>query len=106
MTVSTPFTVCKKGNENIAGTAIGVELLQVNGKLISKVAVLWDDLRTPAPSFHDPADLEWLAIPTLDVLDPETMLENAMAAIAEQAGEQEEEAVTEIEVQPSTTPVN
>lgn len=106
MTVTTPFTVCKKGNENIAGTAIGVELLQVNGKLISKVAVLWDDLRTPAPSFHDPSDLEWLSIPTLDVLDPETMLENAMAAIAEQAGEQEEEASTEIEVQPSTAPVN
>jgi len=108
MTISTPFTVCKKGNENIAGTAIGVELLQLNGKLISKVAVLWDDMRAPAPSFHDPSDLEWLAIPTLDALDPETMLENAMAAIAEQAGLQteSEETGTEVEVQASTTPVN
>lgn len=107
MTISTPFTVCKKGNENIAGTAIGVELLQVNGKLISKVAVLWDDLRTPSPSFHDPADLEWLAIPTLDALDPETMLENAMAAIAEQAGMTEEpEVVDEVQVESSAVPVN
>lgn len=83
--ISTPYTVCKKGNENIAGTAIGVELLQLNGKLVSKVAVLWDDLRTPAPSFHDPADLEWLGIPTLDALDPEAMLEQAMNAFTEQA---------------------
>jgi hypothetical protein len=106
MTISTPYTVCKKGNESIAGTAIGVELLQVNGKLISKVAVLWDDMRSPAPSFHDPADLEWLSIPTLDALDPEAMLESAMAAIAEQASEQEQ-AVQEIEVESSKSlPVN
>jgi hypothetical protein len=107
MTISTPYTVCKKGNESIAGTAIGVELLQVNGKLISKVAVLWDDMRTPAPSFHDPSDLEWLNIPTLEALDPEAMLENAMAAIAEQAEAQgQEESVAEISVESSQTPVN
>lgn len=107
MTISTPYTVCKKGNENIQGTAIGVELLQLNGKLVSKVAVLWDELRTPAPSFHDPSDLEWLGIPTLDALDPETMLENAMAAITAQTEELEEASEpTEIKVESSTVPVN
>jgi len=104
--ISTPYTVCKKGNENIQGTAIGVELLQLNGKLVSKVAVLWDELRTPAPSFHDPADLEWLGIPTLDALDPEAMIENAMAAMNAQI-EEAEEQVKEIQVESSTEiPVN
>jgi len=64
-------------------------------------------MRSPAPSFHDPSDLEWLSIPTLDALDPETMLENAMAAIAEQAGvEIQEEKVTEIPVESSAAQVN
>lgn len=108
--ISTPYTVCKKGNENIQGTAIGVELLQFNGKLVSKVAVLWDELRSPAPSFHDPADLEWLGIPTLDALDPEAMLENAMAAITAQAGITEEteevEEGNELKVETTSLPVN
>lgn len=72
-----PFTVCIKGNENCTGIAIDTFLQTIVNSTtgtvsqIPMVAVLWDNesMRSPAPSFHAPKDLEWLTVP--GIIEPE-----------------------------------
>lgn len=94
--LTVPFTVCLKANQEIEGTAVGLTMLQKGEKHIPKVMVLWDDdsRRSPAPSFHDPAELEWLDIPTLSALEGSL----ALAEMARQAQEGQEEEAAEPEV--------
>lgn len=75
----TPFIVCLKENNDQIGTAISehvvtlpVVVKDANGedtmttKVTPLVGVLWDDIRSPSPSYHDPSELEWLSIPSMD----------------------------------------
>lgn len=72
-----PVTVASKENENQQGTIVSEHLNFIdheetlpNGQTVVKklpvavVGVCWHDeaLRTPAISYHDPADLVWLEI--------------------------------------------
>lgn len=37
----------------------------------SVVGVLWDEIRSPAPSYHRPEELVWLSVPAIDSVDGE-----------------------------------
>lgn len=59
--------VCRlKANPKQEGIAIDKDILQINeGDVIVPkimISVLWFDVRSPAPCFHEPQELEWLAI--------------------------------------------
>lgn len=34
-------------------------------KISSMIGVLWDEVRSPAPSYHDPSELIWLSVPDI-----------------------------------------
>lgn len=63
-------------NEEFTGRAINEHLLPVPDETSSTgiriqpmISVLWDDHRSPSPSYHSPEELHWLAVPELDVLE-------------------------------------
>lgn len=60
-----PFmTVNPETGENIQG-------------LLSKIAVLWEQRRTPSPSFHAPEELTWLELEGIDTDDDDADLLDA-----------------------------
>lgn len=74
------FTCCLvqngQPNEDITGTAISEHLLPVADPSSSSglryeasIGVLWDDHRTPSPSYHKPEELYHLGIPELDSIE-------------------------------------
>jgi len=81
------FTVClittdESGqaqiNEEFTGVAISEHLVptpdESSGtgvRFQAMIGVLWDDHRSPSPSYHAPDELHWLAIPELEADEDE-----------------------------------
>jgi hypothetical protein len=75
-----PFIVSKKNQEEETGVAISEHVLVLPDpsaenpagfKLKAILGVLWDDNRTPAPSYHDPSELVWITVPGVTEDDDE-----------------------------------
>jgi hypothetical protein len=72
-----PFIVKLKKDPNCTGVAISEQthpLPDESGQKIvlrAVVAVLWDNQRSPAPSYHSPDELLWEDIPQLTALQDE-----------------------------------
>lgn len=65
-----PFIVSKRDNVEETGVAISEHVLVMqdpakpNGETLKAViGVLWDDNRSPSPSYHDPNELVWITVP-------------------------------------------
>ena len=74
MSALTPIVVTLKSDSEVFGTVVSEHLLQLqtkDGKLTysCKLGVCWDDKRVPAISYHDPEELEWISIPSMDQED-------------------------------------
>lgn len=81
------FTVClvtkdENGlpqlNEEFTGVAISEHLVptpdESSGtgvRFQAMVGVLWDDHRSPSPSYHSPDELHWLSVPEIEADDYE-----------------------------------
>lgn len=68
MSALTPVVVSLKDNEAITGVIVSEHLLPYADstgatKVLNRVGVCWETQRTPAISYHDPAELQWLSIP-------------------------------------------
>ena len=78
-----PFLVCFKDNEEQEGIAISENLTwvpQTDGQVkpLVLIGVLWNETRTPSPSYHQPEELIWNDMPGMtddDEEDPENMSE-------------------------------
>lgn len=67
-----PFIVTHAKNQNLTGIAISEHVIPVpNDKaplgfiVHSMIGVLWEDNRSPSPSYHEPSELVWIEIPGL-----------------------------------------
>jgi hypothetical protein len=76
------FTVClvtkddsgnAQINEEFTGVAISEHLVPMPDqssstgvRFQSMVGVLWEDHRSPSPSYHSPDELHWIAVPELE----------------------------------------
>lgn len=68
MSAISPVVVSLKENESITGVIVSEHLLPYADstgatKVLNRVGVCWESQRTPAISYHDPAELQWLSIP-------------------------------------------
>lgn len=87
-----PFTVAHVEHPENTGTAISEHVTPIldanapNGvRYTSIIGVLWDDHRTPSPSYHQPTELQWLDIPGfLDDEDGEELEEENEEEIDEE----------------------
>lgn len=86
------FTVClittdesgqQQINEEFTGVAISEHLVptpdESSGtgvRFQAMIGVLWDDHRSPSPSYHTPDELQWLSIPELESDDEEEFEED------------------------------
>jgi len=71
-----PFICALRTRPDQTGIAISEHLIPLPDqnteggiKLTSLIGVLWDEVRGPAPSYHDPSDLVWLSVP--EIADPD-----------------------------------
>lgn len=65
-----PFSCALKANPEQLGIAVSEHLVPTADEAApggvrfqSLIAVLWNEVRTPAPSYHEPSELIWLAVP-------------------------------------------
>jgi hypothetical protein len=81
------FTVClvtkdeagnAQLNEEFTGTAISEHLVPMPDqssstgvRFQSMIGVLWEDHRSPSPSYHSPDELHWISVPELEFEDDE-----------------------------------
>lgn len=70
-------------NEEFTGTVINETLVPTPDessatgvRFQAMLSVLWDDHRTPSPSYHTPEELYWLAIPELEADEDEEDFED------------------------------
>jgi hypothetical protein len=64
------FSCALKDNPDHLGIAVSESLVQVPDtaspsgvRIQSLIGVLWNDVRSPAPSYHEPSELQWLSVP-------------------------------------------
>jgi hypothetical protein len=65
-----PFSCALKSNTEQLGIAVSEHLVPVADantpggvRFQALLGVLWNDVRSPAPSYHDPNDLVWMNVP-------------------------------------------
>lgn len=71
-----PFICALKSQPQQTGIALSEHLIPLPDndsptgiKMNPLISVLWDEVRSPAPSYHSPQELVWLSVP--DIADPE-----------------------------------
>jgi hypothetical protein len=64
------FSCALKSNPEQLGIAVSEHLVPTPDeaspggvRFQALIAVLWNEVRTPAPSYHEPSELVWLAVP-------------------------------------------
>lgn len=70
MSLAVPFDCALVKDENLTGLAISESLIPVeveqDGKRVmimkAMIGVLWDEQRSPAPSYHSPDELVWIEV--------------------------------------------
>jgi hypothetical protein len=75
-------------NEDFTGVAISEHLVPMPDQSSSTgvrfqamIGVLWDDHRSPSPSYHSPEEIHWLEIPEIDEeFEDETEADEEVAA--------------------------
>lgn len=65
-----PFACALKSNPEALGIAISEHLLPfadtqspTGVRIQALIGVLWNDNRSPAPSYHEPTEIMWLNVP-------------------------------------------
>jgi hypothetical protein len=94
-----PFIVTHAKNQNLSGIAISEHVIPVPsdkaplGFIVhSFIGVLWEDNRSPSPSYHEPSELVWLEVPGLTDDEEDDADETAADDEGEETENYEEEA--------------
>jgi len=73
-----PFICTHVKNKNLTGIAITEHVIPLPDdksptgvRILTLIGVLWDENRSPSPSYHENVELEWIEVPDLTDDDEE-----------------------------------